>query len=366
RATINQVRGAVVSDLSAFDAQVKATSRQWQIPFMALKADPDALLYLIQSPDVVSIVEDLKLYKQLSRSVPHIGAASLHQTGFDGTGQAVAILDDGIDANHEFFGGRVVAEACFSNAFQEPGDRTTCPNNQQTQIGTGAAALSRCQLYDPCDHGTHVAGIAAGNGGPANAPAGVAPGAWIIAIQVYTANVDCSSAAGNQPCIFSWVSDQIDALQYVLSLSSTYNIASVNLSLGSVATFDEITCALIEANDPNIQGAYSATIDALEAVGVATVIASGNEGVATAMSFPACLPDAVSVGSTGVAGSQAATIADVVSSFSNGATTLDLLAPGGYIRSSVPNGSYAWMGGTSMAAPHVAGAWAVLRQARPV
>src|SRR5690606_17307512 len=136
-------------------------------------------------------------------------------------------------------------------------------------------------------------------------------------------------------------------------------------SLGSVATFDEITCALIEANDPNIQGAYSATIDALEAVGVATVIASGNEGVATAMSFPACLPDAVSVGSTGVAGSQAATIADVVSSFSNGATTLDLLAPGGYIRSSVPNGSHAGMGRTSLAAPHVAGAWAVPRQARP-
>ena len=364
RATINQVRSTVVSDLDAFGTQVKATSRQWQIPFVALKADPEALLYLIQSPDVVSIVEDLKLVRQLARSVPHIDADIAHQTGFDGTGQTVAILDDGIDADHEFFGGRVLAEACFSNAFQESGDRTTCPNNQQSQIGTGAAGLARCQLYDPCDHGTHVAGIAAGDDGPTNAPAGVAPGASIIAIQVYTANVDCSSAAGSQPCLFSWISDQIDGLQHVLTLSSTYNIASVNLSLGSVTTFDEATCVLIEANDPSVQGAYSAVIDALEAEDIATVIASGNEGDPDAMAFPACLPDAVSVGSVGVFGSQAATIADVVSSFSNGATTLDLLAPGGYINSSIPN-TYDWNGGTSMAAPHVAGAWAILKQASP-
>lgn len=365
RATIMQVRGALVSSLSSLNAQVKPTSAGWQIPFVALQVDADALAWLMQSPDVVSVVEDMALVKLLARSVPHIDADDAFALGYDGTGQTVAILDDGIDAGHAFFGGRVVAEACFSNAVQQSGNQTVCPNNQNSQIGAGAAARTRCVNFDPCDHGTHVAGIAAGNNGhPTAAPRGVGRGASIIAIQVFTGKTDCSSTPGNQPCVFSWLSDQIDGLQHVLSLSSTYNIAAVNLSLGSKVTYSEAACVLAEANDPNIQGAYSAAINALKAAGIATVAASGNEGDATKMSFPACLPDAVSVGSVGTAGSTGA-ITDVISNFSNGATTLDLLAPGGFIVSAAPNNFYQWMGGTSMAAPHVTGAWAILKQANP-
>jgi subtilisin family serine protease len=75
------------------------------------------------------------------------------------------------------------------------------------------------------------------------------------------------------------------------------------------------------------------------------------------MSFPACLSSAVSVGST--------TKTDVVSSFTNAGPGLALLAPGEPIRSSVPGGGFAYKSGTSMAAPHVAGAWAVLKQRKP-
>jgi subtilisin family serine protease len=75
------------------------------------------------------------------------------------------------------------------------------------------------------------------------------------------------------------------------------------------------------------------------------------------MAVPACISSAISVAAT--------TDSDQVASFSNVADFLDLLAPGSSITSSVPGGGLASWNGTSMAAPHVAGAWAVLKQKAP-
>jgi hypothetical protein len=96
-------------------------------------------------------------------------------------------------------------------------------------------------------------------------------------------------------------------------------------------------------------------IDNLRAAGIATVIAAGNDGSRNGISSPACISSAVSVGST--------TEADTVSSFSNVANILTLLAPGSSINSSVPGSGFSVFNGTSMATPHVAGAWAILKQA---
>jgi subtilisin family serine protease len=94
-------------------------------------------------------------------------------------------------------------------------------------------------------------------------------------------------------------------------------------------------------------------IDQLRTARIATVISSGNNSSSTGVSVPGCITTAITIGNT--------TKTDIVAGTSNSAAVVDLLAPGTSINSSVPGGGFAQMTGTSMAAPHVAGAIAVLR-----
>ena len=87
-----------------------------------------------------------------------------------------------------------------------------------------------CQISG-CEHGTHVAGIAAANDGGLNR--GVAYNADIISIQVF-------SNAGFTP--WSWISDQIKGLERVFAMAGRYNIAAVNMSLGSTIYLDQASC----------------------------------------------------------------------------------------------------------------------------
>ena len=319
--------------------------RQYRtVALLALEIGPDAIAELEASSFWVKrVIPDVVKAPTLPQSVPLIGADQAWTRGFDGTGTVVTIIDTGVQSSHPFLAGKVVEEACFSSTVTGH-SVTLCPNSQDQQIGTGAGV--NCPL-SACWHGTHVAGIAAGNGEGAGVSfSGVAKGAQLMSVQVFSKFTNAMDCGGTAPCILAYTSDIIAGLEQVYSLRATRTFASANLSLGgglSTAPCD---------TEPE-----KSIIDNLRSVGIATTVAAGNDGATNALSSPACVSSAISVGAT--------TKSDVAASFSNVAGFMSLFAPGQSITSSTAGGGFAVASGTSMAAPHVAGAWAILKQAAP-
>ena len=328
---------------AAIAAGAREIARLDTLPVMIVEAPRGALNRLANHPLVANVAEDALAAPHLSGSVPLTHADQAQQAA-NGAGVAIAIVDTGVDAAHPFLGGRVIAEACFSTNNSAQGATSLCPGGGSQAFGPGAAAP--CSLSN-CDHGTHVAGIAAGDGG-------IAPGASIIAVQVFSKIASCSAFSLPSPCALSYVSDQLRAFDWLASTAFTPPLAIVNLSLG-VGTFTSV--AACDASP--IGTAMFPAIARLRNQGVTTVASSGNNGATNALSLPGCLSNVVSVGAT------TKTNPEQVASFSNSAPFLTLLAPGVGIVSSTTGGGFATKSGTSMAAPHVAGALALLRSARP-
>lgn len=256
-------------------------------------------------------------------------------SAIDGNGYASAVLDTGIDLDHPFFGpdtnldgiaDRIVYQYDFADADTDASDSD--------------------------GHGSNVSSIVGSSDGTYP---GVAPGADIIALKVFR-----NSGAGS----FSYVES---ALQWVVNNAATYNIVSVNMSLGDSENF----------STPQQLYGISDELAALEALGVIIVSASGNDFYShasqTGVSYPAADPNSLSVGAVFDAsighvnygsGAEAYTSGpDRITPFSQRHATLtDVMAPGAAIRGADRNGGTVAMHGTSQAAPHVAGIAVLMQQ----
>ncbi len=308
------------------------------IAFAALEVGPEALSRLEKSARVVAVQEDRLHRPLLDVSAPLVETDQAASMGYDGSGQTVVVLDTGVDANHANLAGKIVAEACFALG-------NDCPNGQSFDEGAGSG--SYCTYSGDCFHGTHVAGIAAGAGASYS---GVAPGASLIPIQVFSKLTGPVCDPDPSPCPRSYTSDQLAALEYVFdTLRPLHTIASVNMSLGGTVYTSQALCDSVNA-------ATKAAIDNLRSVGIATVIAAGNDGYTNAIGEPACISSAISVSATDDG--------DEIAGFANAAAFLSLWAPGVEIRAPFfGSAGFIDASGTSMATPHVAGSWATLRQA---
>jgi len=282
------------------------------------------LSQLENDPAVIGIGADRVDRLDLTQSLPLIGQPEAAAAGHTGAGTAVAVLDSGVDYTRPAFG--------------------SCPTP-----GASGCKVVIAQDFAPDDglrddpaagfHGTNVSGIVVG----------VAPDTKVLGLDVFNG-------------LTSTVATQVAAINFVVSQQATYNIRAINMSLGN-ASFNTAPCS-----DPS--DARVAAFANARAAGILPVIAAGNgrssggsdhAGVAR----PACIPGAVPVGavydsdvgsksySSGC--SDPTTAADQITCFSQVWADPMLMAPGAVISAAGVAQS-----GTSQAAPHVAGATAVL------
>lgn len=319
-----------VEDLRTASDQVAVTRLYDNLPVLAMTMD-GAALRRAKSQSGVELWEDPVLRPLLSESTEMVGASEAWRRDYTGVGVVVAVIDDGVDIEHPFFGHRVILEACFA-------DR--CPNGRRRMIGRGAA-------QPVGTHGTHVAGIVLGRARP-DGLSGVGPALHLVMINV--SNRDAGGMSG---------SSIVAALDLIITLAK-YNpgvIGAVNMSLGAPRDASGVCRSRV----------WDLVSTLLRQHDVAVAVASGNDSSgshAEPVGFPACVEGFIGVGAV----SKAADVAD----FSNSGPTLELLAPGVEILSSVVGSSggrmtrgFARLSGTSMAAPHVAAALALLHQAAP-
>ncbi len=356
RAEIEREQAEVVRRIRAAVPSARIRWRyQLVLNGLAVVAPADTARLIAALPDVKAVQASVTYRRTLYESPQVIGAPQVcgPTLATAGEGMKIAIIDDGVDQTHPFF-----SPAGFAMPAGFPKGNTAYTSAKVIVARVfpppGASWKYADVPFNPqeSEHGTHVAGIAAGdNGTTANSGSGpvqvsgIAPKAYIGNYRIGTIPTNGLGLDGNSPEIAAAIEQAV---------KDGMNV--INLSYGE----PEIT----PSRDIVVQ-AMNAAADA----GVVPVIAAGNDFDAVgpgSLGSPATAAKAIAVAAASKGG--------VIAPFSSGgpspvslALKPDVTAPGVNILSSVPahDGTWQFLDGTSMAAPHVAGAAAVLLQRHP-
>jgi serine protease AprX len=327
-----------------------------------LEVPNSALADLNANPDITQVHFDRPVSAFNYRTSVTVGATAVRETlGYTGEGIGVAIIDSGVAWHDDLTSGGVVAPF---------------PYGDQRVAAFVDFVGSQTTPYDDNGHGTHVAGIIAGNGlNSAGQKAGIAPGASIVSLKVL-------DAEGN-----GTISNVIAALNWVAANHQAYNIRVVNVSVGAGVYESYWT-------DP-----FTLAVKALVDRGIVVVAAAGNLGKTEdgdtqfgGITAPGNAPWVLTVGASSTEGTVARADDTLAGYSSNGPTFLDftakpdLVAPGtGTVSLAVPGSHYyetktaylidgtpaighkpyLSLTGTSMSAPVVSGTVALMLQANP-
>jgi subtilisin len=300
---------------------------------------------LRRNPNVVSVTPDRPIAlaaETLPTGIERIAAydedtplTGAYHNGYRGNGARIAVLDTGIDLDHP----DLVASI-------DLGDSKNC-------VTPGAPP------EDGYGHGTHVAGTAAA---PRNGigVVGVASEAELVAVKVFDDSGNSSESL--VLCGF----DHVMALN--ADGDSTNDIDVMNMSFGEERAWGDCQ------ND-----ALHAAVCAANAAGIIMVAGAGNSAVNAGNFVPAAFPEVISVSALtdfdtvrgGLAGCKfilelfSTECDDTLALFSNYGASVDVVAPGVFVQSTWPGGTYKTSSGTSMATPHVAGVVALMTAAAP-
>jgi serine protease AprX len=336
---------------------------------------------LANDADVVFITPDRPVHAKLDYSAAAVNASTAWNSGLNGAGIGIALIDSGVNSNADL-NGRIVYSQDFTSS--------TSSSNSGGLLGLSLLPLTPLAVApDLFGHGEHVAGIMAGNGTSSNCLLcdrhliGIAPGANIVNLRVLDEN-----GVGTD-------SEVIAAIDQAISLAHSYNIRVINLSLGR-PVYESYTL------DPLCQAVEQAW-----KAGIVVVVAAGNDGRDNSfgtngygtISAPGNDPYVITVGAMKTMGTYTRTD-DLIASYSSKGPTMvdsivkpDVVAPGNqvvsllastsatlvtqnsannmpmsyyqYLGLSLPANTFFKLSGTSMATPVVSGAAALLLQANP-
>ncbi len=347
------------------------------VSMVALRGDANGISFLLVNyrNDIVSVEPDQVFVINpdddlVGKDISNLGGnaeeltdvSAMHDLGFKGAGQYIAIIDSGIKSDHAEFkdadgNSRVAYQHCFSSTVTAGwttyngkllyvSGGPIC-ENRATEAESGAP--SGAQFPENFTHGTHVAGIAAGNHG-------VAPEAKIIAIQAFTEIVYYTLNNNGTKSVYLATSglstgDEQRAMEYLMDLVEQEGIvpASINMSYGN-GEYKDYTAYTSDSY-----------LSRFLKMGTVPCAASGNDGYTGYICIPAASKYTFTVGALSNQSTPS------VSYISNHSKLVNILAPGIEINSSVSTGTDAYeiKSGTSMAAPMVSGAFALLRQMYP-
>ena len=302
---------------SAAKQAASDVKREFGFDAITIRAAPAAAENLANNPNIRYVEENGTMYA-LDQTTPYgieITDGDLAiDDGNTGDGVSIAVLDTGIDAQHETLEGNLGEGWATEDA--------ACTTDCGGGPFGGGNDISECleEWDDDNDHGTHCAGTAAAadNG---TGVLGVAPDATLHAVKVLAC--DGSGSFDDIAAGIEWSADQGHDVQ--------------SMSLGADSDSDVVTDALQYAADQ----------------GVVMIAAAGNDGPCTdCVGFPARDERVIAVSATDEN--------DDLADFSSTGPEVDLAAPGVGTLSTVPRDDYAEFSGTSMACPHVSGAAATL------
>jgi hypothetical protein len=263
-----------------------------------------------------------------------ISAYQAWQYGTGSRNVVVAIIDSGIDLTNQDLKNNL-----WVNPGEIAGDGIDNEGNGYIDDINGWNFYSNNNdIQDRYGHGTHVAGIVGAEGNNALGVSGIN---WNVSLMTLKFTDDRG---------MGYTGAAAYAMDYISMMKNNYriNVVVANASWGGGTGFSNM-----------LYGAIGRLNDA----GVVLTVAAGNNGSDNDLTlrYPSCFDNdnIISVGALGYDGIRLA-------SFSNyGATNVDIAAPGSMILSTIPYNNYGYKAGTSMAAPQVAGAVALLNSVKP-